>query len=329
MSYFSSLLSREAHTLRLPKSLRSDVNRYVRQHQPNAVSYERTPFRRRLDLWAYGVATAVAESLEPLSVEETRRNGYKFADTVSVELSSDLCGLLAVVAAARLGPRHEGVTQAREIVEFGNRLAASGCPVVVGKLRDADLRLTPLAKVQAHAESLFAKAKGSRESERLSSNYDLASAIRAESDTLEFKSTLRTNLHTKIRDREIETAVLKTVAGFLNTRGGILIIGVDDSGEPIGIGADRFSDEDSMNLHFVNIVRDRMEASTLASMSLSFEDFKGERVLVVRCMRSPAPVFVADPGKSRTERFYIRTGAATTELRASQTQSYIEKWFKT
>ena len=47
-----------------------------------------------------------------------------------------------------------------------------------------------------------------------------------ESDRVEFKSTLRTNLHTNRRDRAMESAVTKTLAAFLNSDGGALVIGV-------------------------------------------------------------------------------------------------------
>lgn len=51
-----------------------------------------------------------------------------------------------------------------------------------------------------------------------------------ESSEVEFKSTLRVNLHTGSRDPRMELAVLKTIAGFLNSDGGILTIGIADDG---------------------------------------------------------------------------------------------------
>jgi hypothetical protein len=36
------------------------------------------------------------------------------------------------------------------------------------------------------------------------------------------------------------------------------LIGVDDSGEVLGIGADAFPTDDKMSLHLVNFVRDRI-----------------------------------------------------------------------
>lgn len=47
--------------------------------------------------------------------------------------------------------------------------------------------------------------------------------------------------------------------------------------------------------------------------------------MVVKCRKSPKPVFLKD---GDTERYYIRTGPSTTELSASQTQEYIKWRFK-
>ena len=146
-----------------------------------------------------------------------------------------------------------------------------------------------------------------------------------ESEAVEFKSTLRINLHTDREDKRMELAVLKTLAGFLNTNGGTLIVGVSDDGAPVGVEADKFSSEDKMSLHLVNIVKARMGAQAMIPLHMRFEDHEGRRVLAVRCMQSPVPVFVKD---GEIERFYIRTGPATTELSAGQTQAFIKQRFK-
>ena len=134
--------------------MREDVDRFVRRHQPGGGDPERVPFRRRLDLWAYCVATAVAEGLGPVSASDARK-GYKFKDTASVQMAPELCALLAVAAAATTEADSSETASAGWIVEFGNRLAAAGCPLVIERLREVDLRLTPLARVHAHARSLL------------------------------------------------------------------------------------------------------------------------------------------------------------------------------
>ena len=146
-----------------------------------------------------------------------------------------------------------------------------------------------------------------------------------ENDAVEFKSTLRINLHTGAPDKRMELAVLKSLAGFLNTDGGTLIVGVSDDGTPVGIKTDKFPNEDKMSLHLVNIVNDRMGPEAMIAINIHFDDYKDNRVMFIRCKRSLRPVYVKD---DNIERFYIRTGPSTTELTASQIQSYVKQRFK-
>ena len=148
--------------------------------------------------------------------------------------------------------------------------------------------------------------------------------LNGESDAVEFKMTLRTNLHKGNKDPRMELAVLKTLAGFLNTNGGTLIIGISDESEPVGIEVDGFSDEDKMNLHLVNLVKNQISPQAMTLIHTHFEDYKEKRIMVIECNKSPVAVFVKD---GVSERFYLRTGPSTTELSASQTQDYIKLKF--
>jgi type I restriction enzyme, R subunit len=56
--------------------------------------------------------------------------------------------------------------------------------------------------------------------------------------SVEFKSTARWDLREDKPNKAMEDAVVKTVAGFLNTDGGTLLIGVDNSGTAIGLDHD-------------------------------------------------------------------------------------------
>lgn len=156
-----------------------------------------------------------------------------------------------------------------------------------------------------------------------SAAFDLAATIAAgESDRVEFKWSLRFNRHTKKNDPAMEHAVIKTIAGFLNTHGGILIIGVADDGTPSGIDNDRFASEDKMNLHLVNLVNDKIGAPHWSSIRTLFDDLKGTRVLVVQCDKSTTPVYVKEG-----DTFYIRTGNATTALLVKDAVEYIKANF--
>lgn len=145
-----------------------------------------------------------------------------------------------------------------------------------------------------------------------------------ESTTLEFKSTLRTNLHTNEKDPRMEIGCLKTIAGFLNGAGGTLIIGVNDDGEPIGVEADKFESEDKMYLHLTNLIKERISPQHMMYVHPRFQDYEGKRVLAVECSSAKSPVYLKD---NNVERFYIRTGASTSELTASQIQDFIKQKF--
>lgn len=145
-----------------------------------------------------------------------------------------------------------------------------------------------------------------------------------ETTTVEFKSTLRINLHTGDRDPRMELSVLKTIAAFVNAGGGTLVIGVTDNGDVLGIDNDKFESEDKMYLHLVNLLKDKIGAAHMIYIHPRFEDHDDCRVLAVECLKGKSPLFVKD---GNTERFYVRTGAATSELVGGQMQEYIQKRF--
>ena len=59
-----------------------------------------------------------------------------------------------------------------------------------------------------------------------------------EDDELEFKSSLRWDFKEQIVSTKLEEVIVKTVAAFANCQGGILLIGVSDSGEILGLERD-------------------------------------------------------------------------------------------
>jgi hypothetical protein len=146
-----------------------------------------------------------------------------------------------------------------------------------------------------------------------------------ESGGVEFKSTLRTNLHTHQPDEKIHLSALKTIAGFLNAHGGTLVIGVDDDGNVLGLNADAFPNEDKMGLHLINLIRDRIGEIFLPYVHPHFEDEDGQRVLIIRCEKGPKPAFVKD---GSVHRFYVRGANATAELSGNSVTDYVKAHFK-
>ncbi|MEJ7759547.1 MAG: DUF262 domain-containing protein [Gemmatimonadaceae bacterium] len=148
---------------------------------------------------------------------------------------------------------------------------------------------------------------------------------RGESMQTEFKSTLRVNAHTGQSDSKMEHAVLKTVAAFLNSGGGTLFVGVNDSGEAVGLENDKFTSEDKMALHLDNLIKDRLGGAVFACIKTTFADVGEKRILAIECATSSKPVFLKN---ASGEEFFIRAGASSPALPASHTHEYIQQRFK-
>jgi predicted HTH transcriptional regulator len=145
-----------------------------------------------------------------------------------------------------------------------------------------------------------------------------------ETDSVEFKSTLRTNLHTKEKDPKIELMVLKTIAGFLNAKGGTLVVGVADDGSPVGLDADGFPNEDKLSLHLINLLTDRVGGQHAINVHPHFDDHGDIRVLVVVCEPAKTAVWLKD---GTAQRFFVRYGPSTQELAGATALDYIRQRF--
>ena len=138
---------------------------------------------------------------------------------------------------------------------------------------------------------------------------------------VEFKSTMRMNLHSQKPGKEIELAWLKGVCTLLNTDGGILLLGVTDAGEITGLEQDVFENDDKCALHFKNLIARHIGAEMSKYIRFKRIPVDGKTVGVVQCSRSSRPAFLKDRDK---EAFYIRNGPASDELPVSKVLSYIK-----
>lgn len=128
------------------------------------------------------------------------------------------------------------------------------------------------------------------------------------------------------RDEDEQRKVLKNIASFLNTEGGMLLIGVNDEGEPTGINMEM----KRLNMKKVEKyckdvdtkVKVLLGAGVSKFMKLSSVDLEGKTVVVVDCERSPTPVFC-----DKSE-FYIRRAAESDALCGHDMLNYINVHFQ-
>ena len=108
------------------------------------------------------------------------------------------------------------------------------------------------------------------------------------SKTLDFTSSLRWNLkEDRQDDAHVTHAVLKTIAAFLNTEGGDLLIGVDEDRNVLGIEHDRFESDDAFMRYLLRVVREGLGDHAVTCVDARTQIVDGKTVCLVICQRSP------------------------------------------
>ncbi len=151
-----------------------------------------------------------------------------------------------------------------------------------------------------------------------------------ESTTLEFKSSLRWNVREgKMDERVVTHAVLKTIAAFLNTQGGDLLIGVDDDRSVLGIEHDRLESDDQFMRHLAQVVRNALGDRAGTCINATTQIVQGRTVCLVSCQRSPEPVFFKwkETEEYPEGDFFVRSGPRTDRLESQSAGQYIKTRF--
>lgn len=173
-----------------------------------------------------------------------------------------------------------------------------------------------LRRNKARIESLGLRQNAARSTEEV-----LHLIASGESGTLEFKQTLRFNLKSGKNGREIEHASLKTVAGFLNSDGGTLLVGVADNGKVTGFEEDKFESDDKALLHFNNLVNQHIGTEFAGYIDTAVITVQGKSVLRVYCMPAAAPAILTH---AKGEEFFVRSGPASRQLTLSQFYEWLQ-----
>lgn len=195
---------------------------------------------------------------------------------------------------------------------------------LISQLSVFECRLSTYPKSITHIRK---KLELIREAVKLAndSDYILELIRRGESKKLEFKSTLRMNLISGKTDWNIEHAVLKTIVAYLNTDGGILLVGVSNSGEVLGIKNDGFQSEDRFLLHFKQLIKQHIGLNYAPMIEYTLVPVNGKKILEIDCRKSDKAVFLK-PDKN-DEEFYIRIGPSSERLTGSKLIEYVNRQY--
>ncbi|MGO1369432.1 type I restriction-modification system subunit M [Senegalia sp. (in: firmicutes)] len=149
---------------------------------------------------------------------------------------------------------------------------------------------------------------------------------KGESKILEFKETFSYDVRKKSKEKYIEKSALKTIVGFLNSDGGILLIGVNDEGIIKGINteSEKFykNNNDRYLLNFKNALKEKIGEIFYPFIRYRMVDIDKKLVLMVECEKSDQPCYLED------EEFYVRTNPATDKLSGRKMFEYIRSHFE-
>lgn len=151
----------------------------------------------------------------------------------------------------------------------------------------------------------------------------------AEDDTVEFKSTARWDLREQKRNREMEDEVVKTIAAFLNTNGGTLLIGIADDGTLIGLGYDYANVRPSNGDGFVNwlsgLLTNSMGTAAAMRVRARIVQHGGTDLCRVDVPASSQPTWTKTSKRSRV--FFVRMNNTTRIMPEEELPSYlIDRW---
>lgn len=145
-----------------------------------------------------------------------------------------------------------------------------------------------------------------------------------ESATLEYKSTLQWDMVQNRVNKHLRFSSLKTIAAFLNSEGGTLIIGVEDDGNVLGLGNDLASMNNSLDRFeqlLAEMITFRIGPEYAKFVEIRFERIDDQNICAVDVETSSIPAFMeSDRGKE----FYVRVGNTTRSLDPEQTVNHIQ-----
>lgn len=154
-----------------------------------------------------------------------------------------------------------------------------------------------------------------------------------ETRQMEFKQSFFANVDklrdesTKVdKDRDAQTEIIKDIVSFLNTDGGILLIGVNDKGKVTGVDIEKrrfgFKKMDNYFQELGAQLASRISADYVEYCQITEVPFDGKIVVRIDCLPAPVPMFLDN------KKFYVRTDTSSPELTGVVMLRYIQNHFK-
>lgn len=148
---------------------------------------------------------------------------------------------------------------------------------------------------------------------------------KGENEQVEFKSSLRHDYRQVKTDKNLEHVILKSIAGFLNGKGGTLLIGVDDCGKILGLANDYYSlkkkTKDGFEQRLMLIISNAFGKDICSKIQVAFHEIGDKEICSLLIDHSKRPVYFKENNQTI---FFLRTGNVTNPLSTSETVEYLE-----
>lgn len=146
-----------------------------------------------------------------------------------------------------------------------------------------------------------------------------------ESNSVEFKSSLIWDYAKKKPDKSLLGMVIaRTISCFMNSKGGIILIGVGDDKKVLGLENDLAQldgSTDNFELHLTNVINKHLGKIKGTLVRVKFEKVEDKQVVALIIKESPRPVYLKHEGKTQ---FYIRSSNSCQPLDVSEATEYIK-----
>ena len=147
-----------------------------------------------------------------------------------------------------------------------------------------------------------------------------------ESNSLEFKSSLRWDYKLNKVNKDLEHSMLKTIAGFSNADGGTLLIGISDDKKILGLDKDyatlKRKDKDGFMQYVTKKLTHALGNNIMRNISIYITTLAGKDVCRIDVLPAKDPVFLSFNGK---DEFFIRTANITIPLTIKESYIYLQR----
>ena len=152
---------------------------------------------------------------------------------------------------------------------------------------------------------------------------------KGENDEVEFKSSLRFDYVENKINKELEYVMSKTISAFLNTKGGTILIGINDQKEVLGLKPDyetlKKKNADGFLVYFTQVINTYLGKEAHRSLSLSIVTFEDKEICLVQALPAKKPTYVNHDGY---QEFFIRTVSSVQPMDVRDAHNYIVNHWK-